>query len=390
MLPPVPNGDETVGHYTTVKAIKKLVSSPDFMSNEPVPATPTPSKNTTPRSDGAGGRLGPDKDSKGNPMYINSSPPPSSASSFTNCRSFHAVLLRGTQERYATSRLYSMNGFAATRVASQRAVATCNLYLSNSPIIRHVTKDAQATAAFTRIFPEYVKDKMTMSKPRSINSNLQSESGMTLQGRQKICHNQVRDDFASIARGNGCGSVVVEPTLPEAQLVNADGVFVTERRGPDVLCRTAAEDVYGDVSIVQVHRETVNANSLATFQTLRQNSSSRALTVSYMLASLQTTVVDKLNLAANQKLKSYPRIATGPQVDGPTRYFFPVIISPDAVLHGSAFDFVDAVCKTTAAFHRPGARERLLASMISSVHSVMKYRNLSMPTLRGALLMSRA
>ena len=52
--------------------------------------------------------------------------------------------------------------------------------------------------------------------------------------------------------------------------------------------------------------------------------------------------------------------------------------------------FVDAVCKTTAAFHRPGARERLLASMISSVHSVMKYRNLSMPTLRGALLMSRA
>jgi hypothetical protein len=195
---------------------------------------------------------------------------------------------------------------------------------------------------------------------------------------------------ASIARGNGCGSVVVEPTLPEAQLVNADGVFVTERRGPDVLCRTAAEDVYGDVSIVQVHRDTVNAISLATFQTLRQNSSSRALTVSYMLASLQTTVVDKLNLAANQKLKSYPRIATGPQVDGPTRYFFPVIISPDAVLHGSAFDFVDAVCKTTAAFHRPGARERLLASMISSVHSVMKYRNLSMPTLRGALLMSRA
>jgi hypothetical protein len=36
MLPPVPNGDETVGHYTTVKAIKKLVSSPDFMSNEPL------------------------------------------------------------------------------------------------------------------------------------------------------------------------------------------------------------------------------------------------------------------------------------------------------------------------------------------------------------------
>jgi hypothetical protein len=51
--------------------------------------------------------------------------------------------------------------------------------------------------------------------------------------------------------------------------VDAYGVFVTERRGPDVLCRTAAEDVYGDVSIVQVHRETVNTNSLATFQTLR-------------------------------------------------------------------------------------------------------------------------
>jgi hypothetical protein len=88
-----------------------------------------------------------------------------------------------------------------------------------------------------------------------------------------------------------------------------------------------------------------------------------------MLAPLQTTVVDMLNVAANLKLKSYPRIATGPQVDGPTRYFFPVITSPDAVLHGSAFDFVDAVCKTTAAFHRPGARERLLASMISSVHA---------------------
>jgi hypothetical protein len=141
------------------------------------------------------------------------------------------------KERYATSRLYSMNDFAATRVASQRAIATCNLYLSNSPIIRHITKDSQATAAFTRIFPEYVKHKMTTSKPRSINSNLQSESGLTLQGRQKICHNQVRDDFASIARGNGCGSVVVEPTLPEAQLVDADGALVTKRRGPDVLLR---------------------------------------------------------------------------------------------------------------------------------------------------------
>jgi hypothetical protein len=43
-----------------------------------------------------------------------------------------------------------------------------------------------------------------------------------------------------------------------------------------------------------------------------------------MLAPLQTTEVDKLNLAANQKLKSHLRIATGPQVDGPSRNFFPV------------------------------------------------------------------
>jgi hypothetical protein len=105
-----------------------------------------------------------------------------------------------------------MNDIAATRVASQRAVATCNLYLSNSPII-HITKDAQATAAFTRIFPECVKDKMTMSKPRSANSSLQSESGVTLQSRQKICHNQVRDDFASIARGGSVGVVVFHITV---------------------------------------------------------------------------------------------------------------------------------------------------------------------------------
>jgi hypothetical protein len=54
------------------------------------------------------------------------------------------------------------------------------------------------------------------------------------------------------------------------------------RRGPDVLCRTVTEDFYGDVSIMQVHRDMVQANSFAILQTLSQNSSSRALAVTLL------------------------------------------------------------------------------------------------------------
>jgi hypothetical protein len=57
----------------------------------------------------------------------------------------------------------SLDADSSWRSAQEQSVSDdtgLTIYHSNSPIIRHITKVAQASAALTRIFPEYVKDNV--------------------------------------------------------------------------------------------------------------------------------------------------------------------------------------------------------------------------------------
>jgi hypothetical protein len=245
-----------------------------------------------------------------------------------------------------------------------------------------------------RTNPDHINDLMTESMPsksgsKSNISQLMDAEGIlddnSRQSRQKILHDRTRDTLASIMRGNSVGSTVVEPHIKEAQEVDGNGVDSTKKKRPDIVSRSNTAECYGDVSISQVHRVSIHEQNMAVVTAYCEAFDPRIRKTSDMLAPFDKTIAETLNKAAKKKLDEYPRIACRAKEGVPERHFFPIIATPDGVLHQSAIDYVDTVCKINAPLCRPNIRERLLACITSSIHCTMLQRNLVFPTYKRSL-----